>query len=348
MFQLSYQKFFIFFIFLLFFSLVGLVFSDHNSSVESTIKIAVCGNDIQEADELCDGTDLAGQTCQDFGFNAGNLFCGISCDEFDTSACYNSGGGGGGGGGGGSPNRETKVIFSGRAYPLGNVYILKDGQLGVKTIASPDSNFYASFDDLSEGNYNFSVYGEDNEKRKSSLFTFSVFVTKGTITRISGIFIAPTIDVDKSEVKKGDNLAIFGQSVPDSEIVINVNSEEEIFLRTKSTEDGVYFYNFDTSIIAMGDHSTRSKAVLGQEASSFGKTVVFLVGTKNIFKTNDDDLMGDLNYDKRVNLVDFSIAAYWYKRSLSKSFTLIEIDKLNGDGKIDLTDFSIMAYYWTG
>jgi hypothetical protein len=56
----------------------------------------------------------------------------------------------------------------------------------------------------------------------------------------------------------------------------------------------------------------------------------------------------DLNCDGRVNLVDFSIAAYWYKRPLNDAFKAIEKDRLNGDGKIDLIDFSIMAYYWTG
>ena len=40
-----------------------------------------------------------------------------------------SSGGGGGGGGGGATSAETGVIFSGRAYPLSKVGILKDGQL---------------------------------------------------------------------------------------------------------------------------------------------------------------------------------------------------------------------------
>jgi hypothetical protein len=50
-----------------------------------------------------------------------------------------------------------------------------------------------------------------------------------------------------------------------------------------------------------------------------------------------------MNNDKQVNLVDFSIAAYWYKRPSPPA----NID-LNSDGKVDLVDFSIMAYYWTG
>ena len=50
-----------------------------------------------------------------------------------------------------------------------------------------------------------------------------------------------------------------------------------------------------------------------------------------------------MNKDSRVNLVDFSIAAYWYKRSTPPPSA-----DLNGDGKVDLVDFSILAFYWTG
>jgi len=51
----------------------------------------------------------------------------------------------------------------------------------------------------------------------------------------------------------------------------------------------------------------------------------------------------DLNDDRSVNLVDFSIAAYWYGRAACPA----AVD-LNGDGKITLTDLSILAAHWTG
>jgi hypothetical protein len=97
---------------------------------------------------------------------------------------------------------------------------------------------------FSSGDYTFSVYGEDKNGMRSSPFTFSISITSGALTRISGIFIAPTIAVDKSEVKKGDNIVIFGQSSPLSEIIINVNSENEFFEKTPSDKDGIYLRNF--------------------------------------------------------------------------------------------------------
>lgn len=54
----------------------------------------------------------------------------------------------------------------------------------------------------------------------------------------------------------------------------------------------------------------------------------------------------DLNCDGRINLVDFSILAYWWKRPLTAEAKR-RID-FNGDGKVSLVDFSILAYHWTG
>ena len=321
--------------------------ASENAVIEATIKITVCGNNVKESGEECDGSDLGGASCQSLGYAGGSLACRPDC-VFDTSNCVS----GDGGGGGGYPPIpiETKVIFSGRAYPLSKVGILKDGQLAVTTIAGPDANFEISLSGLPSGNYIFSVFGEDFEGRRSSLFTFPVFITVGTTTKISGIFLSPTIALDKIEVKKGDNIAIFGQSTPQSEITIHISSTDEIFLRTVSDKQGVYLYNFRTELLDYGSHSAKSKAFKEGLVTPFSQTVSFLVGTKNVLAPSPQKcpFKADLNNDCRVNLVDFSIAAYWYKRPLSLEFKKKELEKLSGDGKVDLVDFSIMAYYWTG
>ncbi len=46
----------------------------------------LCGNDIQEGDEACDGSDFAGATCQSQGFAGGVLLCDKNC-LLDESAC---------------------------------------------------------------------------------------------------------------------------------------------------------------------------------------------------------------------------------------------------------------------
>ena len=237
------------------------------------------------------------------------------------------------------------MVFSGRAYPKSTVTLLKDAQIAATTIAGSDANFQINTSGLSAGNYIFSVYSEDNKGIRSSLLTFPVGVTFGVTTNVSGIFIAPTIAVDKSEVKRGDNIAIFGQSVPNSEITISVNSDEEFFGKIKADNNGAYSYGFGTSELETGQHFTKSKTVLNGEISPYSKAVDFAVGTKNVLvqMSGKTATKADLNTDKKVNLIDFSIAAYWYKRPSPPASA-----DLNADGKVDLIDFSIMAFYWTG
>jgi hypothetical protein len=53
----------------------------------------VCGDDVADPGEDCDGTDLAGQTCVTQGFGGGTLACADDC-TFDTTACTDNCGNG--------------------------------------------------------------------------------------------------------------------------------------------------------------------------------------------------------------------------------------------------------------
>ncbi len=312
-------------------------------TVEISAIVPGCGDGIISVGEQCDGSNLGGGSCTLQGFTGGTLSCTASC-TLNTSMCSsNSGGGGGGNNTPTIPN--TNVVFTGKAYPRSTVTLLKDAQVAATTIADAGANFQMTISSLSGGNYIFSVYSEDDKGVRSSLFTFPISVTAGVTTKIGNIFIAPSIAVDKSEVRRGDNIAIFGQSAPLSEITVNINSEEEFFVKKKSDANGVYLLNFDTSVLEMGQHSTKSKVYLDGEISSFSKVAAFIVGTKNVLLQSLEKIISksDLNKDGKVNLIDFSIIAYWYKRANPP--TLID---LNGDGKVNLIDFSIMAFNWTG
>ncbi|MEY2672061.1 MAG: hypothetical protein RL687_478 [Candidatus Parcubacteria bacterium] len=257
-----------------------------------------------------------------------------------------SGGGGGGGGGGSSGvSIQTTVNISGIAYPLSKVSVLQDGKLVATTISDPVAKFSLSITGLSTDTYTFSVFGEDPKNLRSVSFSFPVFVTAGTTVNIGNIFLSPTVNVDKSQVKQGDNLEIFGHSAPEAQITISVHSPVERFYNVKSSKAGLYLYNLDTTPLELGKHETKSKAILENQPSSFSAPVEFLVS--NINKEKDDTCFslkkGDISCDNRINLTDFSIMAFWYKKSNPPS----KVD-LNNDKNVTLVDFSILAYYWTG
>lgn len=52
----------------------------------------VCGNNIIENGEVCDGTSLGGASCTTLGFTGGTLHCALNCSSYDTSSCTGSGG----------------------------------------------------------------------------------------------------------------------------------------------------------------------------------------------------------------------------------------------------------------
>ncbi len=260
------------------------------------------------------------------------------------------------GGGGGGSTSSTGANFSGRAYPGSKVFILKDGQIAASTIAGGNANFAINLSGLSAGDFLFLVYAEDQAGRRSTLFTFPVTLTTGATSDISGIFISPTIATDKEEVKKGDTITILGQSVPNGEVTISVHSSPEMFVKAPSDKYGGYVYNFDTSILDMGDHLTKSKSIKLADISPYGRAIGFKVGDKTVFADpslpiHSDDpatsgscakILVDLNSDCRVNLFDYSILAFWYKKSPIPP----HVD-FNHDGTVNIIDFSIMAHYWT-
>jgi len=262
-----------------------------------------------------------------------------------------SSGGGGGGGGGGvyvvpPASTNNNVTITGWAYPLSTVTILQNGVQILQTIAGSDGVFSGSVSDFPNGAYNFYLYATDSTGRKSSPFTFPVDITTGATTNVGGVFLSPTIGVDKQEVKKGDPITIFGQSLPDAPIKIEVDSAVPIFINTTSTENGIYIYDLDSSQLEVGPHVAKSQTAIGGLLSNYGVAQAFTVGDENIPAAQASSrcpIKGDFDGDCRVNLVDFSILAYWYGQPTAPAMY-----RFDGAPVVDLRDFSILAYYWTG
>jgi hypothetical protein len=54
---------------------------------------AVCGDGVQEGDELCDGEDFGDASCESEGYTAGTLVCSESCQGYATDGCFTCGNG---------------------------------------------------------------------------------------------------------------------------------------------------------------------------------------------------------------------------------------------------------------
>lgn len=236
----------------------------------------------------------------------------------------------------------VKAIFSGKAYPKATVVLLRDAQIVATALADKNADFRIETGNLSPGDYFFSLYGKDYLGKTSRLISFLVEDVSGATTSINNVLISPTIHKDKKEVKKGEIVGFFGQSIPNSEITIK-SLNGKFSIKAISDQDGKYNYNLDTSLLDFGEYQVISK-VSFKNATSESASISFIVGDRTILEEPKIcPVKADFNNDCAVNLVDFSILIYWFDKPNVPS----NID-LSQDGKADLVDFSIMAYYWTG
>ncbi len=137
-----------------------------------------------------------------------------------------------------------------------------------------------------------------------------------------------------------------GQSALRAEITIAVSSKKTFFAKAVSGNDGIYFYDLNTSDLDYGTYAVKAQTSAGNKLiSEFSHSIEFQVGKKTIFEKPPAKcpVKADFNGDCKVDLIDFSILLYWFNKENPPA----AID-LNLDGKIDIIDFSILAYYWTG
>lgn len=252
-----------------------------------------------------------------------------------------SGGGGpppGDGGGGGGGGRPANVVFQGRAYPKAFITLLKNGAVAATFLAESSGLFKKELTGVPSGIYNFGIFAEDTEKRKSVTLGFTIGLPEGLTTTISGIFISPTISLTPTQVEIGENVDIYGQVFPESKINVFISSDEMV-KEVPATKEGKWSYKLNTAALTEAEHKAKSMALFGAgEQSGFSQTLSFLVLKKGARVCKG----ADLNFDGKVNIVDFSILLYFWNQTNPSN----RCADINFDGRVNITDFSIMMYWW--
>ena len=244
----------------------------------------------------------------------------------------------GGGGGGGAPTLPAAtVIFEGKAYPDAFVTILRDKTVSATVKADLKGDFSKTLTAVPAGIWNFGVFAEDTEGRKSVTISFSTNVIGGTTMKISGIFLSPTISLSAENVIRGEKLDILGQAYPKSDIEIFISSPFNFLEKTKSTEKGKWQFTLETKPLTLGIHQTKARARTSEGEESY-------FSEEQIFKIIEGCKGADLNFDGKVNIVDFSILLYFWGQKKPANVCA----DINHDGIVNVIDFSIMMYWWTG
>jgi hypothetical protein len=236
--------------------------------------------------------------------------------------------------------------FKGFAYPGSLVSVLKNGLVLNELPAYADGTFEIPVHNILPGTYTFSLRAKDSSGLLSSTVTYTIIIESRVITEVSGVIIPPTITTDKTEVKAGDTIVFSGKSVPNKEVSLTLFAKRGIIKTITSSASGAWSYTLSTSGLDLGDYNAKARTKIGTDYSLYSDTVLFTIGNVTKMRKSIKSLVNarcDLNNDSRVNLLDFSIMAFWYKRLGFPA----KVD-LNSDARVNLTDLSILAYCWTG
>lgn len=258
--------------------------------------------------------------------------------------------GGGGGFSSGVPSftdatETNSILISGKYVPKMTVEVLSSGNV-LSSIVVPDSGeFSLKVSHLKSGVYSLLLTVSDpsfKDKQYQSSLSYTVYVSDASETYISDVIFPPLFSPVKTSFKLGSLFELYGKALPQSSIIAYIDGKK--IGTTVSASDGTFLVKALTEKV--GKRSLVFKYGAPLEAVPSGKTQTITVYSQNSKDDSSRFVCGsrvDFSLDCRINIVDFSVLAYWYKRS-----NFPEKYDLNGDGKIDIKDFSIMAYHWTG
>jgi hypothetical protein len=277
-----------------------------------------------------------------------------------------SGGGRGGGGGGGSGGAQgpsqteqqgeglegespypsqglSRITLEGLAYPGSEVNILKDGVASTKIKSDTLGQFKSEIKGLKEGTYTFNLWAFDSENRRSATKSITIWIKENT-NNSSRVFIPPTLDLNKITFNPGDQLVAIGQTAPENKLETWITSLPGGKKTQKISEAdllGKWSLTVDTKEFPNGGYQIKTRAENTKEGlSDFSSSINFGIG-QPAPSGGDTCSRSDINQDKKINLIDFSILLYnWGK--------LNSTGDINLDGKVNLVDFSLMMYCWTG
>jgi hypothetical protein len=265
--------------------------------------------------------------------------------------------GGGGGGGGGtnySPAPETGVVaFSGLAFPGATIRLLRDGVV-IKSVSGDSFGNFKGDVILTPAAYQLGFSATDELGRHTALLVKPAVISAGSTTTLSELLLSPTFEVDRASAMKGESIGVSGYAFPGSLVTLYVSKDpallKDVYVnQLPAAESGFYSHRFFVDDYPRGVYVARTRSATGTLVSPLSEPDTFeLTLMEDEKKPERLCRLGDLNDDGDVDLVDFSIATYWYKKTLRAPFLEKEAACLNNDRKIDIFDFSLMAYYWTG
>jgi len=236
----------------------------------------------------------------------------------------------------------SSLSISGYTAPGTFVTFTQNGSVIGTDSAGPTGFYSQVFTGLQPTTHSIRIYGVDQAARATTPVFMEIYTPIYTQTDVTDVILPPTIELSATQVAQGDNLTVFGSTVPDADFTLFTESPLRTYANTADSTGNWTYTITDTASYSPGDYRTYSIAQSGSLQSLASTGLAFSItvsGTITPTPAACDISQGDLSCDSSVNLTDFSILMFYWGTNQPAG-------DINSDGSVNLSDFSIMMFYW--
>lgn len=263
-------------------------------------------------------------------------------------------GGGGGGGGGGTFSTATTVVLSGYAYPGAIITYIDNGVVMGTSIANGSGLFLKSFS-VPSGLSQFGIWARDTQDFISPTTNIGIYLQPYVPVTIANIVIGPTL-AGKTNLAVGEDQIFSGSGYPGATIsLFNVFAFSQTPYVGIVDVAGRWQVRIPAAKLFPGSYTFQATMQAGLGGGiGYSQGFTFIVGKGGEIVPGEPPVTpgvkrcfgSDFNGDGKVNIRDFSIFLFHWRKDYSKTPPSNACVDRNSDRKVDIRDFSILMHDW--
>jgi hypothetical protein len=149
---------------------------------------------------------------------------------------------------------ETTVNISGFSSLFSVVTFMENGDV-IGTTATDTTGFFAKqFTAQIEGFHTLNIFANDGHGKTSRVIDLSYVLITGQQIDLNDLYLPPTINAGSS-FHEGDIVNVFGYTVPNQGLQVNLTGKKELSKTVTSDVDGYYSTFFNTQNFELGSYT---------------------------------------------------------------------------------------------
>lgn len=177
---------------------------------------------------------------------------------------------------GGTPDLSV-IIFTGQVFPNASINIIdintKNNNQNTQEVKVDDLGvFKTSFVGVPEALHSFAVIVKDKNGKLALAKLFTIDVNNN-LKKTINIEVPPTIEVNQTDIRRGDAITISGYAAPNH--IVRIEIDDKLQPEIMSNKDGFYTTKISTANLDFGKHEAHANQLTALSPSGVALTTDF-------------------------------------------------------------------------